>query len=362
VSRLLARYRTEGDTAFEPRSRRPLTSPTAAGATTVELIVNLRVQLTGKGLDAGPATIAWHLARHHEIKVSPSTVRRRLLDAGLIVAQPRKRPRSSYVRFEAELPNETWQADFTHWRLADGSDVEVLSWIDDHSRFAVSVTAHRRVTGPIVRASFFDAAAEQGFPASVLTDNGMVFTTRFAGGRGGRNHLETALVELGITQKRSKPNHPTTCGKVERFHQTTKRWLEAQPPAETLDELQGQLDAFTDEYNLRRPHRSTGRVTPAVAYLRLPKATPSGSDAGAHHRVRRDKIGPTGIVTLRHAGRLHHIGIGRAHTGKTVILLIVDLDIRVVDASTGELLRALTLNPERDYQPRHEPEPPTTSP
>jgi transposase InsO family protein len=352
VSRLLARFRVEGEAAFEVHSRRPLSSPTATPDKTVELIVDLRVELIGKGLDGGPATIVWHLAQHHDIKVSIATVRRRLLDAGLIVAEPKKRPRTSYVRFEAELPNETWQADFTHWRLADGTEVEILSWLDDHARFALLVTAHRRVTGAIVRATYFDIAAEQGFPASVLTDNGMVFTTRFAGGRGGRNHLETALVELGITQKHSRPNHPTTCGKVERFHQTTKRWLEAQPPAKSLTQLQDQLDAFTDEYNNRRPHRSLGRITPAAAYLRLPKAGPAGSDARAHHRVRHDRIDTSGVVTLRRGGRLHHIGVGRAHAGKVVVLLVIDLDVRVVNANTGELIRSLTIDPDRDYQPQ----------
>jgi transposase InsO family protein len=350
VSRLLARFRLEGEAAYEPRSRRPLSSPTATPDKTVGLIVDLRVQLVGKGLDGGPATIVWHLAQHHGIKVSIATVRRRLLDAGLIVAEPKKRPRSSYIRFEAELPNETWQADFTHWRLADDTDIEVLSWIDDHSRYALSVTAHQRVTGPIVRGTFLETGAAQGFPASVLTDNGMVFTTRFAGGRGGRNHLETTLVELGITQKHSRPNHPTTCGKVERFHQTTKLWLAAQPPANDLDELRDQLDAFTDEYNHRRPHRSVGRATPAAAYLRLPKAGPVGSDVGAHHRVRHDKVHNGGVVTLRHDGRLHHIGVGRAHAGKAIVLLVVDLDVRIVDVATGELLRALTLDPNLDYQ------------
>jgi transposase InsO family protein len=214
VSRLLARYRAEGDTALEPRSRRPRTSPTATAPATVERIVNLRVQLISKGLDAGPATIAWHLNTHHGIAVSVATVRRRLLAAGLIDPQPAKRPRSSYIGFEADLPNETWQADFTHWRLADRTDAETLTWLDDHSRYALSVTAHHRVSGPAVRATFLQTVDHHGLPASVLTDNGMVFPTRFAGGRGGRNHLETTLVERGVAQKHSRPNHPTTCGKV----------------------------------------------------------------------------------------------------------------------------------------------------
>src|SRR5205085_2445952 len=112
-----------GDAAFEPRSRKPKTSPAALVSDVVELIVALRLALEDEGLDAGPKTIAWHLETHHGLKVSLSTIRRRLIDAGLIEPQPRKRPKSSYIRFEAELPNQCWQTDFTHWRLADGTDV-----------------------------------------------------------------------------------------------------------------------------------------------------------------------------------------------------------------------------------------------
>jgi transposase len=121
VSRLVARYRVEGDGAFEPGSRRPLRSPTATDPAVVERIMNLRVELASTGLDAGPLTIAWHLAAGG-VTVSPATIRRRLLAAGLIEPEPKKRPKSSYVRFQAELPNECWQSDFCHWRLADGTD------------------------------------------------------------------------------------------------------------------------------------------------------------------------------------------------------------------------------------------------
>lgn len=352
VSRLLARYRAEGDAALEPRSRRPKTSPTAVPASTVELILNLREQLVADGLDAGPETIGWHLETHHGIVVSVSTIRRRLLAAGLIEPEPNKRPRSSYIRFEADLPNECWQSDFTHTRLADGTDVEVLSWLDDHARYALSVTAHRRVTGTAVVQTFTQCAADQGIPASVLTDNGMVFTTRFAGGRGGRNGLETFLADLGVIQKHSRPNHPTTCGKVERFQQTLKKWLAARPRPATIAELQALLDAFVDEYNHRRPHRSLGRATPAAAYQRLPKASPAGTDTHTHHRVRHDHIDTNGSVSLRRAGRMHHIGLGRALAGTPVIVLVADLDIRVIHATTGEILRTLTLDPTRDYQPQ----------
>jgi len=245
VYELLARYRAEGDTALEPRSRRPKTSPKAIPQTTVDLIVLIRKHLTEAGLDAGPDTIAWHLAHRHDIQLSPSTIARTLTRQSLVEPQPKKRPKASYIRFAANQPNETWQSDFTHYRLTDGSpngrDVEIITWLDDHSRYALHVTAHPRVTGRIVVETFRETATQHGYPASVLTDNGMVYTTRFSGGRGGRNGLETELQRLNIVQKNSRPNHPTTCGKVERFQQTLKKWLAAQPiqPARCLETSHG---------------------------------------------------------------------------------------------------------------------------
>ena len=162
VSKLVARYRAEGEAAFEPRSRRPERSPNQTPSEIVELIVDLRGELSDQGLDAGADTIVWHLQHHHRVVVSAATVWRYLKSAGLIEPQPKKRPKSSYVRFEAVMPNEMWQADFTHWPLADGSDSEILSFLDDHSRYALSVTTHQRVTGPIVLTEFQPPSANTG--------------------------------------------------------------------------------------------------------------------------------------------------------------------------------------------------------
>jgi transposase InsO family protein len=357
VYALLARYQAEGEAAFEPRSRRPKTSPAAISDDAADLIIRLRKDLAGQGLDAGPQTIAWHLQHHHQVKVSAATVSRYLARAGLVTPAPAKRPKSSYIRFEADMPNECWQSDFTHYPLAGGTDTEILTWLDDHSRYALSVTAHPRVTGPIVLLAFRGACEQHGIPAATLTDNGMVFTTRLSGGRGGRNGLEHELRRLGITQKNGKPNHPQTQGKVERFQQTMKNWLRAQThqPA-TIAELQTLLDAFAGIYNTHRPHRSLpGRATPATAYAARPKARPGDRAADTHDRVRTDRIDKTGLVTLRHAGKLHHIGVGRAHAGTRVLLLVQDLHIRIINADTGELFRELTLNPDRDYQPTGRP-------
>jgi transposase InsO family protein len=280
------------------------------------------------------------------LTVSPATIYRTLRRAGLTKVEPKKRPKSSYIRFQADLPNEMWQGDFTHWRLADGSDVEILCWLDDHSRYAISVTAHRRVTGRVV-ATFTNALETHGIPASTLTDNGMVFTTRLSGGKGGRNAFEHLLDSLGIIQKNSKPNHPTTCGKVERFHQTLKRWLTARPAPATITELQELLDHFVDHYNQRRPNRSLNARTPAAAYHTRPKATPSGVHQ-PHRRVRRDKVSH-GNVTVRINGALHHIGLGRHLHQTPIIMLIDDLDVRVIHATSGEIIRTLTIDPTRRY-------------
>jgi transposase InsO family protein len=354
VYALLARYQAEGEAAFEPRSRRPTTSPSAISGETADLIVRLRKELSEQGLDAGPHTIRWHLEHHHGITISAATISRYLSARGLIVPEPRKRPRSSYIRFAAEQPNECWQSDFTHYPLAGGTGTEILTWLDDHSRYALSVTVHDRVTGRIVLTAFRDAVAAHGAPASTLTDNGMVFTTRFSGGKGGRNGLETELRGLGIIQKNGKPNHPQTQGKVERFQQTLKNWLAARnPQPATLTQLQNCLDTFVTACNEHRPHRSLPHH--ATAYTTRPKAEPGNRDADTHERVRTDRIDDTGTVTLRHAGKLYHIGIGRTHARTRILLLVQDLHIRIINAATGELLRDLTLDMTRSYQPTGRP-------
>ena len=115
----------EGEAAFEPRSRRPLTRPQATPTSIVETILKLRRQLVADGLDAGADTISWHLEHHHRLTVSRSTIYRIIRRADLITPEPKKRPKSSYIHFQAEQPNETWQADFTHWAFADGTDSDI---------------------------------------------------------------------------------------------------------------------------------------------------------------------------------------------------------------------------------------------
>jgi transposase InsO family protein len=350
VITLVQRYLAEGATGLEPRSRRPRHSPNRTPPHLEDEIVEIRKALAKEGHEAGAATIAFHLERRHGSAPAVSTIWRVLVARGFVTPQPHKRPKSSYVRFAAEQPNERWQTDITHWALDGGSDVEILNLIDDHSRLCLASTARPVFKAGDVDACFRQAAAAYGDPASLLSDNGAVFTGRYR--RHGRVTLEVTLNERGIHFTHSRPYHPQTCGKVERFHQTLKRWLATQPPARTIAELQAQLDRFRGYYNTVRPHRALGRRTPAEAYQARPKALPAGTkldDAG--WRVRHDTVDGYGKLTLRHNSRLHHIGIGRRHARKTVLILVKDRHVRIT-TTNGEVLRDFKLDPARDYQPQ----------
>jgi transposase InsO family protein len=351
VYELCRRFGAEGEAGLEPRSRRPTRSPHRTPEALEDEIVELRKDLGDLGLDAGAQTIAVHLRRRHPDAALPSiaTIWRILSRRGFVTPQPHKRPRSSYVRFEADMPNERWQADITHCRLADGHEVEVLDVIDDHSRFLIASVAREIFKAADVVASFHEAASAHGFPASLLTDNGAVFT---AMPRKGTCALELETAALGIRYLHSSPYHPQTCGKVERVHQTLKRWLAKHEQPHTVGDLQAELDRFRSYYNEVRPHRAIDRRTPAEAFVARPKAAPSLPPVPieAHVRVRRDKVDITGVITIRHNSKLHHIGLGRRLVGTRVLALVDGLRIRVI-TEDGELLRELILDPSRDYQP-----------
>lgn len=353
VGKVVGRFREGGYEAIQPRSRAPATIPHRTPAALEDEIVGLRKELTDLGVDAGAATIAYHLSARHERVPSVSTIWRVLRRRGFVVPQPHKRPRSSWRRFEAQLPNECWQSDVTHWRLAGDTEVEIVNLIDDHSRLAVGSRVLDRATAPAVLELFLEAGARWGLPAALLTDNGCVFTTWH---RGGPNVMQTELLALGIDYRHSRPYHPQTCGKVERFHQTMKTFLERQDPATSIPQLQTQVDRFVTYYNEVRPHQACKRKPPLIAFEARDRARPSGPkiQVGAGVRVRRDRIDNHGKVTLRHRTRLHHIGVGHAHKGTRVLLLVDGLDVRVISLD-GELLRHLTLDPTRDYQPTGKP-------
>jgi transposase InsO family protein len=352
VQKLVKRYLAEGDAAFEPRSRRPHTNPRRVVDGALEnRIVGLRKELTDAGHDAGAETIAWHLTDRGGPCPSVATIWRVLSRRGFVTPQPHKRPRSSWRRFEADLPNEVWQADITHWPLADGVEVEILNIIDDHSRLLVGSTARPVFKAADVVTDLHTAIIRCGRPERMLTDNGAVFTGHYRGR--GWVALERELTALGIVLSHSRPYHPQTCGKVERVHLTIKNWLDHHPQAATISDLQTQLDTYRDYYNHRRPHRTTGRRTPATAWAARPRAIPArqGIRISEQFRVRKDRVDTDGKLTLRHGSRLHHIGIGRRWAGTKILMIIHELNIRII-TETGEPVRDLTLDPTRDYQPQ----------
>jgi len=272
LHRLLARYREGGLEALEPRSRRPKTTPIATPVVVRERVIELRSSLTADGLDAGPVTIGWHLQQEGLKAPAPATISRILTQAGLICPQPRKRPRSSYTRFEMAQPNEMWQSDFTHSRLLGGSDVEILNWLDDHSRYLLSCTVHQPVSGDQVVAVFLAAVDQHGPPASTLTDNGSVYTSRFTGGR---NAFEYLLPVLGIRQKNGSPGHPQTQGKVERFHRTAKTEMHGSLIQSSIELAKPPCKSFVDRYNWIRPHDSLGGATPGSRYQKFERIRPT---------------------------------------------------------------------------------------
>ena len=281
VITVVQRYLAEGEAGLQPRSRRPLTSPHQTSQAVEDEIIAIRKELDRGGHEAGAATIAFHLEVRHGGSPAVSTIWRILCQRGFVTPQPHRRPKSSYLRFAAEQPNERWQADITHWTLADGTDVEILNMLDDHSRLCLDSHTLRVFKGHDVDRRFRETANTYGNPASLLTDNGAVFTGRSRGH--GRVALQVTLHLLGTSFRHSRPDHPQTCGTVERFHHPLKKWLARQPAARTLRHQQAQLDTFRRYHNQLQPHRALGRRTPAEAYTARPKAVPSGTPLHAGH-------------------------------------------------------------------------------
>ncbi len=298
VSVQLVRYREGGYEALGPRSRRPHTRPNRTPVDLEDEIVRLRKDLVDAGFDGGARTIHWHLSKLRSDCPSVSTIWRVLSRRGFIDPEPKKRPASSLIRFEAALPNECWQGDVTHWQLRSGRDVEILDFIDDHSRVIVAAKVLPITKTHHVVDTFEEAAAAWGYPASVLTDNGAIFN---GGPRKGTTAFEALLRELGIVMKHSRPYHPQTCGKIERFHQTLKRYLAKQKPARSLPELQRQVDRFVLAYNEERPTgpaASSRRNRPSTPWTRPVPAIPwpehtSGSAPTRWTAAARSRSGTT---------------------------------------------------------------------
>ena len=348
VAKLVARFKQGGYDAVAPRSKAAKRVANRSSAELEDRVVMIRKELSDEGFDAGAQTIHYHLSLTDPSPPSVSTIWRILKRRGFVTPQPHKRPKSSYMRFEAALPNETWQSDVTFFELKDTTKVEILNFIDDFSRVCVASKVLRVTSAPDVVATLYEAGSAWGLPASLLTDNGCIYTAAY---RHGYSAMESELFHLGIGYKHSRPYHPQTCGKVERFHQTLKKFLSKQPPAATIEELQAQVDRFVAYYNHVRPHRAKNRETPKNAFDSRAKARPVKREVTFTRelRVRHDRVDAHGVVTIRHKSKLHHIGMGRALKGTRIILLVAGRHIRII-TTDGELLRNFELDPDRDYQ------------
>jgi transposase InsO family protein len=333
---LRRRFEVEGEACLEPRRRVARTVANRTPAAVEEAIVAKRKELADAGLDAGPATIAFHLRAMAGLP-SESTIWRILRARGFVVPEPAKAPRRAGRSFTAERANGCWQLDDTTWWLADGTEVKILDVVDDHSRLAVASAALTSCTGAAAFEVLAGAAAVLGWPERFLSDNARAFRQALAG----------AVGVLGVAAGHSRPYHPQTNGKVERFHLTLKRWLRRQPPAATVAELQAGLDAFRHLYNHQRPHRSLGRRFPADVWARAPKSGPADRPLGTATTVGHVTVGANGLVP---AGP-YAVSVGAAWARRRATVVVTGTACHVfVDA---HLVRALTIDPTRRVQPLH---------
>jgi transposase InsO family protein len=303
-------------------------------------IVRLRKTLP---LDKGAQTIAYHLARGGWQVPNVRTIHRALVRRGMVTAQPEKRPRSSWRRFEWPRPNDAWQIDATRWVLRSGREVWVMDILDDHSRVAISARVCGGPTGDAAWDTFCDGIESYGTPARVMSDNGTCFTGRFLSG--GEAAFERDLRTLGVQHLLSSPAHPQTCGKLERWHQSLKRWLRARPLARTQAELQGQLDEFVAFYNDDRPHRALNGATPIERWRSSQPATPGPPIPSAPHASLHTVVANNLISWGR-----HRIAVGPGLVGQQLLVIARDDNLTVFGANG--LVRRLHLDRSRNYQPR----------
>ena len=338
------RFREEGIDGLRDRSRRPLTSPGQTPVEVEDVIVLRRKQRLDQGLDHGPQSIVWSLQREGVAVPSPSTVWQILTRRGMITAQPQKRPQSATKRFCFSRPNQCWQSDWTGWSLTNGSAVAIAGSLDDHSRYLVGLRAAAGdADGQLVWSVIMAGIDECGIPSMSLSDNGIVYTGRF---HSHESAFETNLRTLGVHTINSAPFHPQTCGKIERFWQTLKKWLSARDPVATVDELNSLLEQFRTFYNHQRPHRALRGATPAEAFHATVKARPADRPLPAPVFVSHHTVGQT-------SGYVHvapyRVNVGLRWAGHECDVIRDGDQISIF--SGNRLVRTLTTDPTRNYQP-----------
>lgn len=343
------RYEEEGLAGLLPRSRAAHRHPNQVAGAVEDTVIAKRKELIGKGLDGGALSVWGWLTRVGASPPSARTIHRVFVRRGLVTPQPQKRPGRSCRRFEAAAPNGCWQLDGMDWWLADGSAVKILRALDDHSRkvfrSVVALSESAEAAWSCVQA----AIAEFGPPAMLLSDNSLAFT-------GKRRNVEVALQkwlrEIGVAQVAASIANPGTCGKVEREHQTLQKWLQAHPPAETIEELQRLVDAYDEIYNTQRPHQGLGGLaTPDERYAATPKATAADRPlAGEPEHISQAKVSGRGSVS---AGHRTEVQIGREWEG--VVVHVARHGNHVAIFHHGRLIHATAIDPTRRYQPSGRP-------
>ena len=347
------RYLAEGLDGLEDRSRRPLQP---ANQIPVDLEVRI-CEMRGDHPRWGARRIRTELIRAGLDAPAISTTHQVLIRNGLVAVEPPRRPRAD-KRFERDIANDLWQIDATRVVLVDDTETWVVDLIDDHSRYLLAAIAGPRATGDLAWDAFETAASRYGLPRQVLSDNGLIFTGRL---HGVEVMFEKSLNDLGVEMVNSAPYHPQTLGKLERFHRTLKEWLQDEGPVFDLDHLQELLDGFRHHYNRRRPHQGIGDATPAERYdteptdtnvIQLPTPDEMTEPAYPQHAFVR-KVGATGNIGFR--GKLIQVGIRFA--GGRVRVIEIERLVHIYHGDT--LIRILTINPDRYYQPKPGKEPPT---
>jgi transposase InsO family protein len=336
------RFAAEGIDGLIERSRRPRHSPNQTSAELEDAIVRLRKELP---LDNGADTIGWHLRRQGRTDVpSDRTIHRILVRRDMVQAQPQKRPKGAYRRFEFDRPNECWQIDATEWTLSRRRPVTIMDVLDDHSRVLTAIRAGTGPTTALALEAIFSGGASWGLPAMVLSDNGVCF----AGVDGIGSSFEPVLAAAGIRLIHSRPYHPETCGKVERFHSTLKRWLAKQALATSTAGLQAQLDAFALHFNVERRSSAGGELTPVERHAASAAAGPSPLPIelvapAPKIAITSCEVGATGIVAVGN----WLIGVGVEYLGRRLTVIRYGQQAVVLDGA--RVVTRPYLDPARRY-------------
>lgn len=342
--RHLARVREQG--SWAPRSRRPGRSPGATPQRVVDAILALRATL---GVDNGAVTIHYHLGQDSTLAgmriPSPATIHKILRRAGLVTAQPRKRPRSSWRRFSYARPRDCYQIDATIVALAGGAKVVVFEVLDDATRTLVATRAALTENAADAVAAISTAFADFGVPAIVLSDNGMAFTAHRT--NGGTSRFTRTVTAAGARLIHSSPYHPQTCGKVERHHRTFKDWLATHPTPATIEQLQARCDHYQHWYNTVRPH-SVHKAPPWTAWqdtleLGGPQHLPLQQDASVCTR----KVTPVGTIQCANIT----ISVGMPRAGQHLTIVRDGQHLTIYDPD-GTAIGHLVINPTKKHQGR----------